>query len=250
MTIDHSKCKFGHDLDNIMLSKLSHSSCIFETNHLSDSVGRLNGNFLSTDLTSSFPWLFPGFSLAFPWLFPGFYLAFPWLSPGFSLTFPWLFLPFRVAVVTADLPSPHRPVHFLARSQPSKSRWHASFHLVVGRPLFLFPGISVHNTFLGVCSSSLLIKCPHQFNLLSVIFLTACITLVVPRMCSFLILSLRVTPHILRSHILHKVVQCRPQTSCILVLLSSLLCYYINGYGEYVWAQSRSLVQSHIHGSH
>ena len=101
--------------------------------------------------------------------------------------------------MTADLPSPHRPVHFLARSQPINSRWHASFRFVVGRPHFLFPGISVHNTFLGVCSSSLLIKCPHQFNLRSVIFLTACITLVVPRMCSFLILSLRVTPHILRS---------------------------------------------------
>ena len=80
-----------------------------------------------------------------------------------------------------------------------KSRWHASFHLVFGRPLFLFPGIYALNTFLSMCSPSLLITCPYQINLLSVIFLEACATLVVPRMCSFLILSLRVTPHIHRS---------------------------------------------------
>ena len=80
-----------------------------------------------------------------------------------------------------------------------RSRWHASFHLVFGRPLFLFPGISALNTFLSMCSPSLLITCPYQINLLSVIFLEACATLFVPRMCSFLILSLRVTPHIHRS---------------------------------------------------
>ena len=80
-----------------------------------------------------------------------------------------------------------------------KSRWHASFHLVFGRPLFLFPGISALVTFLSMCSPSLLITCPYQFNLLSVIFLEACATLVVPRMWSFLILSFRVTPHIDRS---------------------------------------------------
>ena len=80
-----------------------------------------------------------------------------------------------------------------------KSRWHASFHLGFGRPLFLFPGISALYTFLSMCSPSLLITCPYQFNLLSVIFLEACATLVVPRMCSFMILSLRVTPHIHRS---------------------------------------------------
>ena len=50
-----------------------------------------------------------------------------------------------------------------------------------------------------MCSPSLLITCPYQINLLSVIFLEACATLVVPRMCSFLILYLRVTPHIRRS---------------------------------------------------
>ena len=80
-----------------------------------------------------------------------------------------------------------------------KYRWHASFHLFFGRSLFLFPGISAFNTFLSMCSPSLLITCPYQINLLSVIFLEACATLVVPRMCSFLILSFRVTPHIHRS---------------------------------------------------
>ena len=53
--------------------------------------------------------------------------------------------------------------------------------------------------FLIICSSSLLITCPYHFCCISVIFLEACATLVVPRMCSFLILSLRVTPHIHRS---------------------------------------------------
>ena len=57
----------------------------------------------------------------------------------------------RVAGMTADLPSPHRPVCLLTRSQPStflKSLWHASFHLVFGRPLFLFSGINILNTIL------------------------------------------------------------------------------------------------------
>ena len=75
----------------------------------------------------------------------------------------------------------------------SKSRWIASFHYIFGRPLFLFPGISVLNTFLSKCSSSLLITCPHQLVILSVIFLEACAILVVPRKGSLQILSLRVT---------------------------------------------------------
>ena len=70
------------------------------------------------------------------------------------------------------------------------SRWHASFQLVITRPLVFFPGISVLNTLLRMCSSSLFITCPYQFNHLFVTFL------VVPRMCAFLILPLRVTLHI------------------------------------------------------
>ena len=72
------------------------------------------------------------------------------------------------------------------------SRWIVSFHLSFGRSLFLFPGISVQDTFLGTCSSSLLITCRHQFNRLSLVVLEAYATLAVPRWCSFLILSLRV----------------------------------------------------------
>ena len=116
--------------------------------------------------------------------------------------------------LSADLPSPHCPVRLLARSQLifllhialsvsspalspilSKSRWHASFHLVFGRPLFLFPCISALNTFLSLCSSSLLVTRPYQFNRLSVIFLEGCVTLVVPRMCSFLILYIACSAH-------------------------------------------------------
>ena len=107
-----------------------------------------------------------------------------------------------------------------------KSRWHASFHLVFGRPLFLFPGISALNTFLSMCSPSLLSTCPYQFNLLSVIFLEACATLVVPRMCSFLILSLRVTSHIHRS-ILISVTSIR--FSCLFVVAHVSAPYSIAG---------------------
>ena len=107
-----------------------------------------------------------------------------------------------------------------------KFRLHASFHLVFGRPLFLFPGISALITFLSMCSPSLFITCPYQINLLSVIFLEACATLVVPRMCSFLILSLRVTPHIHRS-ILISVTSIR--FSCLFVVAHVSAPYSIAG---------------------
>ena len=94
------------------------------------------------------------------------------------------------------LSSPCLSPRLLSVQEFSKSRWIAYFHLMFGRPLFLFPGIFVLNTFLSVCSSSLLVTCPYQFDIPSLIFLEACTTLVVPRKCSFLILSLRVTPYI------------------------------------------------------
>ena len=47
-------------------------------------------------------------------------------------------------------------------------RWHPSFHLVFDHPFFLFTGISILNTFLSMCSSSLIIVCSYQFNCLSV----------------------------------------------------------------------------------
>ena len=49
---------------------------------------------------------------------------------------------------------------------------------------------------------------------------------------------------------LHKVaLQCRPQTSWILVVISSPhdICQYIHESDEQVWAQGRSLVQPYIH---
>ena len=49
---------------------------------------------------------------------------------------------------------------------------------------------------------------------------------------------------------LHKVaLQCRPQTSWILVVISSPhdICQYIHESEEQVWAQGRSLAQPHIH---
>ena len=78
------------------------------------------------------------------------------------------------------------------------SRCHASFHLVFGHTLFIFPDVcnSIPDTFLSMCSSSLLITCPYQFNRLLWSFY---VPLVVPQMCSFLISYLRVTSHIHRS---------------------------------------------------
>ena len=109
------------------------------------------------------------------------------------LIFLWLFPSCRVAGITVDLTSPHRPVRLLARSQSGTFQI-SSFHLVFGRPLFLSL-----KTFLRMCSPPLLITCPYQFKIFSDIFLEACATLVVPLMCSLLILSLRVTPNIHRS---------------------------------------------------
>ena len=69
---------------------------------------------------------------------------------------------------TVDLPSPHHIVRLLARSQPSAFHVSAARVFVLGRPLFLFPSVSVlSNNFLSMCSSSFLITCPYQFNRLS-----------------------------------------------------------------------------------
>ena len=106
-----------------------------------------------------------------------------------------------VAGMTGDLPTHCRHVHYLACSQastfPSLIGLHRPyFHLIFGRPLILFPGISVQTTFLSIGYSYLLITWPYQFDILLVIFLEACDTLVVTSKCSFQILCVRVTPHI------------------------------------------------------
>ena len=118
------------------------------------------------------------------------------------LLFLWLFPSCRVAGITDDLSSPHRPVRLLARSQSS------TFQISLTR---IFPScfrssslpfhwyIRPQHFPQYVFAISPLITCPYQINPLSLIFLEACASLVVPRMCSFLILSLRVTPHIHRS---------------------------------------------------
>ena len=71
----------------------------------------------------------------------------------FLLLFPWLFQSCRVADMTDDLPSPHRPVRLLARSQSCqlfKSRWHAFFHLVFGH-LFQKEVVYPSSTLSPVC---------------------------------------------------------------------------------------------------
>ena len=73
---------------------------------------------------------------------------------------------------------------------------HASFLLRFGRPLLLFSGLSTSSVLLTMCSSFILLRWPYHFSPFSIFFLDACTTLVVPRMCSFRILSLLVTPHI------------------------------------------------------
>ena len=65
----------------------------------------------------------------------------------------YYYFPCRVALMTADRPSPR------LLSVQYFSSWHASFHLVFDRRLFPFPGISALNTLLS--SSTLLITCYH-----------------------------------------------------------------------------------------
>ena len=76
------------------------------------------------------------------------------------------------------------------------------FSCLVGTRLsILFRSLSHHFPFYpfstrsSVCVISFLIMFSYQFNRLSVIFLEACANLSLLIMCSFLILSLRVTPY-------------------------------------------------------
>ncbi len=80
--------------------------------------------------------------------------------------------------------------------RPAVFRSLVSFHLVSGRAFFLLPGMLVISTLFTVFFSSLLITGLRLFSRLSVLFSDACVTLVVPLMHSFLVLSFFVTPHI------------------------------------------------------
>ena len=71
-------------------------------------------------------------------------------------------------------------VHHLARSQyrcfPSLIGLNLSMLFSVVLSSFSLIYISVLNTFLSMCSSSLLITCPYQFDIPSAIFAEACTT--------------------------------------------------------------------------
>ena len=94
--------------------------------------------------------------------------------------------------MTDDRPTPCSCVHLFTRSYASNVLMSLElvFHLIFGRLLLIFPGISVINTFLctRVCVVHLT-TCPYQFNLLSVIVLEDCATLVIHRVCPFLLLE-------------------------------------------------------------
>ena len=117
------------------------------------------------------------------------------------LLFLWPFPSCRVTGMTDDLSSPHRPVRLLARSQFSTfqislTRVFPSFFRSSSLPFPWYICLQHFPQYVFAISPH---HMPYQINLLLVIFLEACATLVVPRMCSFLILSFRVTPHIHRS---------------------------------------------------
>ena len=80
--------------------------------------------------------------------------------------------------------APNSPISFFTRSK----------NLLLGLPLFLFPGNSIFIIFLPTYFWSLLITCPYHLSLPSLIFIPNCSTLTVPLMYSFLILSFLVTP--------------------------------------------------------
>ena len=105
-------------------------------------------------------------------------------------------------------------------------RWHASFHLVFGRPIFLYPGVSILNTFISMTFIILPQQMPVPAQSSPGDLFGSCVTLVVPRMCSFLILSLRVTPHI-HSSILFSFTSIR--FSCLFVVTHVSAPYSIAG---------------------
>ena len=134
------------------------------------------------------------------------------INPNPLLLLPWLFPSYKVACMTDDLPK-----YFMSPSlspRPFSVEYFSSIvaahlsHLVFDRRLIFLSAIFV----LSMCSSSLLNTCPYEFNRLSVMFLEACATLVVPRMCSFLILSLHLTLHI----------------HCSILILFTLICFLLS----------------------
>ena len=68
--------------------------------------------------------------------------------------------------------------------------------------LLLFPGMTTSSILLTRCYSSILVTWSYHLSPCSVIFLAACVTFVVPLMCSFQILSLRTSISASSSHLL------------------------------------------------
>ncbi len=88
-----------------------------------------------------------------------------------------------VAGITNDLSSPHRPVRLLARSQSMQyfsnlvdTRLSIWFSVVLSSFSLVYPPSTLSSVCVRHHRYSLLITCPYQFNLLSVVFLETCAT--------------------------------------------------------------------------
>ena len=109
------------------------------------------------------------------------------LIPTYPSSFLWLFPSCRVAAMTDDLSFPHRPVRLLARSQSSTfqvslARVFPSYFQSSSLPFRWYIRLLQHFPQYVFFISPYHMTIPLQS---SVIFLEACATLIVPRMCSF-----------------------------------------------------------------
>ena len=101
-----------------------------------------------------------------------------------------------LGVATADPLSPISPARHIWHSNHSHvfSSLTTSMNLVFGLPLLLLPGNSKHNILLPIYSTFCLCTCSYHLNLASLTLSPICLTWAVPRINSFLILSIVVTP--------------------------------------------------------
>ena len=113
--------------------------------------------------------------------------------------FSWLFSSCTVAGMTADLPSPHRPVRLLARSQPSTFQVSLAcvFPSCFPSSSFPFPWFIRSQHF----PQYVFAISPHHMPVpvhasLGDLFINLRHSLIVPWMCSFMFMSLHFTPHI------------------------------------------------------
>ena len=78
-----------------------------------------------------------------------------YISALSTASFPWLFRLYGVVGLTDDIPTPCHPVYLFDRSLSATIN---VFPSLLGHSLFRSLGISVINTFLGMRSSSLLLR--------------------------------------------------------------------------------------------